>query len=401
MKRKLKKILAVAGIVAMITPNIYAATEMKYNIEDIVTKYEILLDGESVEIPDTVKFSDGHSVDLNPFKDELEKKTSNVIKYVNGTFTYNGGLSQTSISSEYLPFFNNIGILKVNINEDDVIKRYEKYGLLGTRIKQIENYQQSIAGTTDGEVLKLYNLRLSNYIEDVERMQKIQIDNDTMTIMSSLPYLSRTCDINEEANVTSGILKETRIMKYYVYDLIYRDLRLNYIRYSTDSNTFKSVPEFDMNKYTYTIKLPENIADNATITTESMGFMDAILKYNNIVGYNLAIEVEDDVVKLVNGYGVAKINVVFNMLDTFGEYVDGYTSNPSRQYTVVFTKNDFLKGDLDRNNIVNANDAAIALDLYKYGNVTDEELKIGDMDNNGIINANDAALILDIYKYGN
>lgn len=62
---------------------------------------------------------------------------------------------------------------------------------------------------------------------------------------------------------------------------------------------------------------------------------------------------------------------------------------------------DYLKGDLDKNGIVNANDAAIALDLYKYGNVSAEELKIGDMDNNGIINANDAALILDIYKYGN
>ncbi len=59
-----------------------------------------------------------------------------------------------------------------------------------------------------------------------------------------------------------------------------------------------------------------------------------------------------------------------------------------------------LMGDLDGNQIVNANDAAIALDLYKYGNVTEKELKIGDLDRNGIINANDAALILDIYKYG-
>ncbi len=66
-----------------------------------------------------------------------------------------------------------------------------------------------------------------------------------------------------------------------------------------------------------------------------------------------------------------------------------------------YLQNDFIKGDLDDNGIVNANDAAIALDLYKYGNVSKEELKIGDMDNNGIINANDAALILDIYKYGN
>lgn len=63
--------------------------------------------------------------------------------------------------------------------------------------------------------------------------------------------------------------------------------------------------------------------------------------------------------------------------------------------------NGYKKGDLDGNGIVNANDAAIALDLYKYGNITKDDLLAGDMDNNGIINANDAALILDIYKYGN
>ena len=51
--------------------------------------------------------------------------------------------------------------------------------------------------------------------------------------------------------------------------------------------------------------------------------------------------------------------------------------------------------------MINANDSAIALDLYKYNNASDEDIIIGDMDNNGVINANDAALILDIYKYGN
>lgn len=61
----------------------------------------------------------------------------------------------------------------------------------------------------------------------------------------------------------------------------------------------------------------------------------------------------------------------------------------------------YIRGDLDKNGIVDANDAAIALDLYKYNNVTDEQLKIADIDKNGIIDANDAALILDIYKYGN
>ena len=60
---------------------------------------------------------------------------------------------------------------------------------------------------------------------------------------------------------------------------------------------------------------------------------------------------------------------------------------------------EFLKGDLDRNGVVNANDAVVALDLYK-GTATDEDIQIGDMNNDGVLNANDAALIVDVYKYG-
>jgi uncharacterized protein YjdB len=75
-------------------------------------------------------------------------------------------------------------------------------------------------------------------------------------------------------------------------------------------------------------------------------------------------------------------------------------SNPEISYIIkVNVHFGYIKGDLDENGLVNANDAAIALDLYKYGNVTENDLKIADLDENGIINANDAALILDIYKY--
>ena len=57
-------------------------------------------------------------------------------------------------------------------------------------------------------------------------------------------------------------------------------------------------------------------------------------------------------------------------------------------------------GDLDGNGTVNANDAALVLDLYKYSNITEDDLKVADIYQNGLINANDAALILDMYKYG-
>ena len=76
--------------------------------------------------------------------------------------------------------------------------------------------------------------------------------------------------------------------------------------------------------------------------------------------------------------------------------VKGETTDPDEP----INPGEYLKGDLDRNGAVNANDAAVALDLYKYGNATDEDMKIGDINEDGVINANDAALILDVYKYG-
>ncbi len=59
---------------------------------------------------------------------------------------------------------------------------------------------------------------------------------------------------------------------------------------------------------------------------------------------------------------------------------------------------DYLKGDMDKNGVVNGTDAAIVLDKYNKNNATSEEFIIGDMDNNGILNGTDAAMILDIYN---
>ena len=61
-------------------------------------------------------------------------------------------------------------------------------------------------------------------------------------------------------------------------------------------------------------------------------------------------------------------------------------------------ENDLLKGDLDGNNVVDANDASVALELYKAQNATAEDIAIGDMDNNNLIDANDASLILEYFK---
>ena len=58
-----------------------------------------------------------------------------------------------------------------------------------------------------------------------------------------------------------------------------------------------------------------------------------------------------------------------------------------------------LKGDLDKNGQVDTADAAIALNLYKYKNATEEDIKIADMDGNNVIDTADAAEILNMFKY--
>lgn len=65
---------------------------------------------------------------------------------------------------------------------------------------------------------------------------------------------------------------------------------------------------------------------------------------------------------------------------------------------IVYGNLDCIKGDLDQNNVVDANDASVALELYKSQNATAEDISIGDMDDNQLIDANDASLILEYYK---
>ncbi len=94
--------------------------------------------------------------------------------------------------------------------------------------------------------------------------------------------------------------------------------------------------------------------------------------------------------------GVATVKLTANIS------VDGIQRDTiTKNITVYVYKDgqlDFMKGDLDKNRVVNSNDAAIASDIYNRGYATSEELAIGDMNNDGNINSTDAALILDIYN---
>ncbi len=113
---------------------------------------------------------------------------------------------------------------------------------------------------------------------------------------------------------------------------------------------------------------------------------------------------EDDVI--VSHLGTQTTDSVsFTVID--GQLIEVHDVNLiylSEATTVIYTSvnigenNQVLKGDLDRNNVVDANDASVVLELYKAQNATAEDISIGDMDNNNLIDANDASLILEYYK---
>lgn len=97
--------------------------------------------------------------------------------------------------------------------------------------------------------------------------------------------------------------------------------------------------------------------------------------------------------ELLNGQSDSQL-FVLELSDLNG---DGeFTEDDANEILKIAIK----KGDLDKNGVINSDDAAIALDIYRYGNETVEQRRVGDMDKNNIINSDDAALILDVYRYG-
>ena len=65
---------------------------------------------------------------------------------------------------------------------------------------------------------------------------------------------------------------------------------------------------------------------------------------------------------------------------------------------IVYGDSVYELGDVDRNSIIDANDATYVLELYKAANYSQDDLTLGDLDFNNILDSNDASLILELYK---
>ena len=190
---------------------------------------------------------------------------------------------------------------------------------------------------------------------------------------------------------------------YYPYAIICRDLRLDSITYSINDQAYTAVPSFNKDTYTYTIKLPDNTPSNATITTKSEGYMQKLIDQNSsLKDIDSGLVITEANTSLSNGMATVRVTNTFDVTGTYGSMIDkSLSSNPNRTYTIKFTKFNFLKGDIDRNGVVDANDASLALEKYKINEWSQDDLKYGDMDENNLIDANDASLILEVYKTNN
>ena len=407
MKIKFKAIIAALGIISIISPSIYAVTNIEYNFKPAKAKYKVILDGQSYQIPNSISFDEGKvNIDTEFLKQNLQVASdmTDSIEYSNGTLTYLGKFIQTTVSNEYVPIVGNTGLLQSNIDYD-ILKNYFEKNELGSKLHdKVVEYIEKLQSEEDESKIKEYTSIVNNFNEEIRRINNLKVENIQKKLILTIPCLGvnynelKNIGYNPDDDSVSISLEPT----YYLYSIIFRDLRVLSMRYNiNNSDDYIYVPDFDKDTYTYTIKLDDSVPDNATITTSSVGYMNSILEQENLEDSDLNISVQDDTIQLVNGMGTATVKVVYDMYASLGEYADtSFTTNPEKEYTIYFTKYDFIKGDLDRNGAVNSDDAAIALDLYRYGNVSDEDLQIGDMDENGLINSDDAALILDVYRYG-
>ena len=292
-----------------------------------------------------------------------------------------------------------------NLTETLVKNGFEKFQLLPIRENSKAEYEQKIKDENPtGDDLYNYNFRIKTYSEDIDNFNKINIDGSKKVLFATLPYLGEDAKIKDNISFENKRISSITLnieLDYRVYSMIFRDLRVKSIKYSIDGQEYTAVPSFDINTYTYKVKLPDTVSDNAVITTKSEGYMEALNKNSKETSnIDSGIKIQDSTIKLSNGSGVATVKSIFDIKGTYGSFIDpSYTTNPEKTYRISFYKYDnFLKGDLDRNGIVDSNDASTALLLYKQGNWNDDDIKYGDMDNNGVIDSNDASLILELYK---
>lgn len=170
----------------------------------------------------------------------------------------------------------------------------------------------------------------------------------------------------------------------YIVDTEGSDASVEYTVNFFDKNSI--VQDFSFSQDTLT--LDQGQSTNVAITTSPKNSVADDIVWSTEDNHYVRVS-EDGTIRAIRpGTATVKANV------------DGI----EKTITVTISGNtNYLLGDLDNNGVVDANDASVALELFKRteGEFEVEDLIRGDLDDNDIIDANDASLILELYKTNN
>ena len=269
--------------------------------------------------------------------------------------------------------------------------------MLNYRVEKYNAANKQKMETEDKNELEKLDFMISNYKEDIDAFRELNISDipQSKEFVCAVPFLARGTNATLSVDMANKKITEDMNVTYYIFSIVYRDLRLENLEYNVNSSQeYTRVPDFDMDTYTYDVTLPATTPRDAKIETKGTSNMNYVLEQNN-EEYDVGISVQNATVSLVNGVGTTKVKVVFDISDFKNN--DDYSSNIEREYTINFKVSDYLKGDVNKDGYINSLDAAYVLDRYTNKDATDEDIALGDMDNKGDLNATDAAAIIDLY----
>ena len=158
----------------------------------------------------------------------------------------------------------------------------------------------------------------------------------------------------------------------------------------TISNDLKANDEIEIEK----VISPDFNTDNeiggnvARVTVDKAGEYSILCPLKN---YKKQLKDDEDGDGISYSQGLERVEG--SLSEQFGEY-----NGVPNSFIFKLVVSDYLKGDVNKDGVINSTDSAMVLDLYKNGNATEEDYRLGDMDNNGVLNSTDSAMILDIFK---
>ena len=98
-------------------------------------------------------------------------------------------------------------------------------------------------------------------------------------------------------------------------------------------------------------------------------------------------------------------DLVFDGWYTDSEFSTKFDFNtPITQNTTIYAyfkpynSSEYIVGDINEDGIINADDAADAIEIFKTNAQTEENKAKGDMNSDGKVDAEDAALIIEYFK---